>query len=171
MHRVRPLTASDLAKLQKKWGSTKNIMNDATVAAKFRDAAKAHFCEELYKFLAAFQEFESLNIDEVDSGRCSFANTSSRRLATRARRSQKLPQLSQLPQLPRPQPSRGYQVARYSTYVGIVGEFFLPGCRHEVNVSSETRLQVSKLLYFCDWVASSEADKRNLFPKAAQEVG
>lgn len=37
--------------LQKKWGSTKNIMNDATIAAKFRDAAKAHFCEELYKVL------------------------------------------------------------------------------------------------------------------------
>ncbi|CAM9440291.1 unnamed protein product, partial [Scytosiphon promiscuus] len=170
MRRVKPLTPADLAKLQKKWGSTKNIMNDATIAAKFRDAAKAHFCEELYKFLAAFQEFELLNVDEVADGRGSFGHTFGSRISSLARSSDKLPQLSQLPELPRPEPSRSYQVARYSAYVGIIGEFFLPGCRHEVNVSSDTRRQVSRLLNFRDWVASSEADKRNLFPKAAQEV-
>lgn len=37
--------------LQRKWGSTKNIMRNANMAAMFRDAAKAHFCEELYKVL------------------------------------------------------------------------------------------------------------------------
>lgn len=37
------------SQLQRRWGSTKDIMNNPSAAAKFRDAARAHFCEELYK--------------------------------------------------------------------------------------------------------------------------
>lgn len=37
------------------------------------------------------------------------------------------------------------QVLRYSVYVGMLGEFFTPGCRHEVNVSSETRRLARKV--------------------------
>lgn len=36
------------------------------------------------------------------------------------------------------------QVPRYSAYVGMLGEFFTPGSRHEINVSSETRRQAGK---------------------------
>lgn len=46
---VTPLSMTE--QLQRKWGSTKNIMRNAKTAAMFRDAAKAHFCEELYKVL------------------------------------------------------------------------------------------------------------------------
>lgn len=37
--------------MKSKWGTTKDIMGNARVAAMLRDAARAHFCEELYKVL------------------------------------------------------------------------------------------------------------------------
>ncbi|CAM9112873.1 unnamed protein product, partial [Ectocarpus sp. 12 AP-2014] len=179
----RPIGVADFAKLQRKWGSTKNIMRNANMAAMFRDAAKAHFCEELYKFLAAFQQFESMNIDEAgDCGAGSSgdspASSSSVHSHVNSRRfrpslfSLRAEQPSQ--QLQPVEQRCAYQVPRYSEYLGMLGEFFTPGCRHEVNVSSATRCQVAKartrLRCFCDWVASSEDDKRNLFTKAVHEV-
>lgn len=35
--------------VQNKWGTTKDIMSNAGIAAMLRDAAREHFCEELYK--------------------------------------------------------------------------------------------------------------------------
>ncbi|CAB1113961.1 unnamed protein product [Ectocarpus sp. CCAP 1310/34] len=149
----RPIGVADFTKLQKKWGSTKNIMGNANVAAKFREAAKAHFCEELYKFLAAFQQFESMNIDEAgDRGAGSSgdspASCSSVHSHVNSRRfrpsifSLRAEQPSQ--QLQPVEQHCAYQVPRYSEYLGMLGEFFTPGCRHEVNVSSETRCQVAQ---------------------------
>jgi len=37
------------------------------------------------------------------------------------------------------------QVPRYSAYVEMLGDFFTPGCRHEVNVSNATRDQARKV--------------------------
>ncbi|CAN0269920.1 unnamed protein product, partial [Ectocarpus sp. 8 AP-2014] len=183
MTRRKPIGVADFAKLQSKWGSTKNIMRNANMAAMLRDATKAHFCEELYKFLAAFQQFESMNIDEAgDCGAGSSgdspASSSSVHSHVNSRRfrpslfSPRAEQPSQ--RLQAVEQHCTYQVPRYSEYLGILGEFFTPGCRHEVNVSSETRFQVAKarisLRRFCDWVASSENDKRILFNKAVHEV-
>ncbi|CAM9647409.1 unnamed protein product, partial [Ectocarpus fasciculatus] len=177
----KPLGVSDFAKLQRKWGTTKNIMRNANMAAIFRNAAKEHFCEELYKFLAAFQQFEKMNIDEDEDGGAGNGGDSpasslrSNGHPRRPRPSIFLHRAEQPSQQLQPIEQRCvYQVPRYSEYLGMLGEFFTPGCRHEVNVSCETRCQVAQartsLRYFCDWVASSEKDKRNLFKKAVHEV-
>ncbi|CAM9247760.1 unnamed protein product [Ectocarpus sp. 6 AP-2014] len=187
MSRRKPIGVADFAKLQRKWGSTKNVMRNANMAAMLRDAAKAHFCEELYKFLAAFQQFESMNIDEAEdcgAGSSGGSTASSNSVHSHVNSRRFRPSIFSLrAEQPSQQPSQqpqaveqhcAYQVPRYSEYLGILGEFFTPGCRHEVNVSSETRLQVAKarisLRRFCDWVASSENDKRILFSKAVHEV-
>eukprot|EP00903_Cladosiphon_okamuranus_P011568 g10883.t1 len=152
--------AAKKAAIQTNLGSTKDIMNNPRVAAKFRDAAKAHFCEELYKFLAAFQQYEDMNVDEDEE---EGGGTNVQPFPSPLRKHAEVPRHQR-------QRRRSYQVLRYSVYVGMLGEFFTPGCRHEVNVSCETRRHVRKLMKFCDWVVSSEKVKREVFTRAAQEV-